>query len=98
MNVSTVAQVQLAVNLARNLDLRLIVRNTGHDFLGRSTGYGSLSLWTHNLKDQEFYTSYTIGNYTGPAVKAGSGVQAIELYKACQTQGVTCIGGEGAVC
>lgn len=89
--------MQLAINFARNLELRLIVKNTGHDFVGRSTGYGSLSIWTHNLKEYTFYESYTSGNYTGTAVKAGAGLQAFELYAACHEQNVTCIGGEGAV-
>lgn len=97
VNVSTTSQIQLAVNLARNLGLRLVVKNTGHDFLARSTGYGSLSIWTHNLKDYTFYDTYTSANYTGPAVKVGAGIQAFELYEACHEQGVTCIGGEGAV-
>jgi hypothetical protein len=30
VKISNVAQIQLAVNLARNLNLRLVVRNTGH--------------------------------------------------------------------
>jgi hypothetical protein len=31
VNVSTAAQVQLAVNFARNLDIRLVIKNTGHE-------------------------------------------------------------------
>lgn len=31
VNISTAAQVQLAVNFARNLNLRLIIKNTGHE-------------------------------------------------------------------
>ncbi len=41
VNVSTVAQVQLAINLARNLNIRLVIKNTGHDFGAKSTGAGS---------------------------------------------------------
>lgn len=77
--------------------MRLVVKNTGHDFLARSSGYGSLSIWTHHLKGYTFYDSYTSGDYTGPAVKAGAGLQAFELYEACHAKDVTCIGGEGAV-
>ena len=32
VNVSTAAQVQLAVNFARNLNIRLVVKNTGHEY------------------------------------------------------------------
>jgi FAD/FMN-containing dehydrogenase len=32
VNVSTAAQVQLAVNFARNLNIRLVIKNTGHEY------------------------------------------------------------------
>ncbi|ROW06836.1 hypothetical protein VMCG_04033 [Cytospora schulzeri] len=96
VNVSNVAQIQLAVNFARNLDLRLIIKNTGHDFAAKSTGAGGLNIWTHHLKEIEFLgESYSIGDYTGPAFKIGSGAQAYEIYAACHAHNVTCIGGEG---
>ena len=31
-----------------------MVRNTGHDYLGRSSGGGSLSIWTHHLTEMAF--------------------------------------------
>ncbi|KAI0503078.1 FAD binding domain-containing protein [Xylaria bambusicola] len=95
VNVSTVAQVQLAINLARNLNIRLVIKNTGHDFSAKSTGAGSLSLWTHNLKDIRFYDSYQEGSYKGPAFKMGSGVQVFEAYRAAREKNVTIVGGEG---
>lgn len=33
VNVTTAAQVQLAVNFARNLNIRLVVKNTGHEYV-----------------------------------------------------------------
>lgn len=47
VNVSTAAHVQAAVNFARNKNVRLVVKNTGHDLSGKSLGAGSLSVWTH---------------------------------------------------
>ena len=94
---SNVAQVQLAVNLARNLNLRLVVKNTGHDFGAKSTGMGALSIWTHKFKDIQFFSDYKEGSYHGPAFKLGSGVQATELYAAAHKYNVTAIGGEGRV-
>lgn len=35
INATNVAQIQLGLNFARNLNVRLVVRNTGHDFLVR---------------------------------------------------------------
>lgn len=97
MNVTTVAQIQLAVNFARNTNLRLVVKNTGHDFGAKSTGAGGLNIWTHHLKDYKFYDNYTSESYSGSAVKLGSGVQAFEMYAACNEHNVTCVGGEGRV-
>lgn len=93
--VRNVAQIQLAVNLARSLNLRLVVKNTGHDFNAKSTGKGSLSIWTHNLKDIQFVKAYKYAGYSGPAFKLGAGVQAFELYEAANANGVTVVGGEG---
>lgn len=47
VNVSSAAHVQAAVNFARNKNIRLVVKNTGHDLSGKSLGAGSLSVWTH---------------------------------------------------
>ncbi|KAI1272075.1 FAD binding domain-containing protein [Xylaria sp. FL0933] len=95
VNVSTVAHVQLAINLARNLNVRLVIKNTGHDFGAKSTGAGALSLWTHNLKDIRFYEDYEEGSYKGPAFKMGAGVQTFEAYEAARKANVTIVGGEG---
>ncbi|KAF9970941.1 hypothetical protein BGZ73_006192 [Actinomortierella ambigua] len=51
VNASSVADVQATIRFASQHNIRLIVKNTGHDFLGRSSGAHSLSLWTHYMKD-----------------------------------------------
>lgn len=94
VKVKNVGQIQLAINFARNLNLRLVVHNTGHDFLGKSTGAGALSIWTHHLKDIKFIESYKTPSYSGPAFKLGAGVQVGELYAAANKYGVTAVGGE----
>ncbi|KAH9211451.1 FAD binding domain-containing protein [Leptodontidium sp. 2 PMI_412] len=93
--VKNVAQIQLTVNLARSLNLRLVIKNTGHDFGAKSTGMGALSIWTHNLKSVQFMKTYKYGSYSGPAFKVGSGIQAFEIYEAAKANGVTVVGGEG---
>ncbi len=55
-------------------------RNTGHDFGGRSTGAGSLSIWVHSLKQFEFLPKYTMGEYTGMAVRFGAGLESWEAF------------------
>jgi hypothetical protein len=93
IKVRNVAQIQLAVNFARLLNLRLVIKNTGHDYNGRSTGKNALSLWTHNLKDVKFIENYVTDDYQGPAVKAGAGVQVHEMYQAAEQFGVSLVGG-----
>ncbi|KAH8897768.1 FAD binding domain-containing protein [Thozetella sp. PMI_491] len=95
VNVSNVAQMQLAVNIARELNLRLVIKNTGHDFAAKSTGHGGLSLWMHHLKDAEFYRNYRTDSYSGPAFKLGAGIQVYDINRLAKEYGVTVVGGEG---
>ena len=94
VNVSSVAQIQLAVNFARNTGIRLVIKNTGHDFSGKSGGAGSLSMWTHNLKEIALLPSYEDSEYSGPAIKAAVGIQGFELYAAANQYGMIALGGE----
>lgn len=65
----------------------LTLRNTGHDFVGRSTGAGALSVWTHHLKNFEFLPHHTVTTengsnyYSGMAARVGVGLEAWELYQ-----------------
>lgn len=93
VNVSSVAQIQLAVNFARNANLRLVIKNTGHDYLGKSSGAGALGIWTHNLKDMTFYPELRIAGYSGPALKIGAGVTVREMYVKAHEHGVSALGG-----
>ncbi|KAK5652349.1 hypothetical protein OQA88_10541 [Cercophora sp. LCS_1] len=94
VNVTSVRHIQLAVNFARNANLRLVVHNTGHDFLGKSTGAGALSIWTHNLKSISYISRLVTPSYTGPALKLGAGVQVGEVYAFAHANNVTVVGGE----
>jgi len=46
------------------------------------------------LKDIAFIENYESDDYTGPAMKAGSGAQGFELYAAARDFGGTVLGGE----
>ncbi|KAF2845498.1 FAD-binding domain-containing protein [Plenodomus tracheiphilus IPT5] len=96
VKAKTVSDIQSTVNFARNDGVRLIVKNTGHDFAGKSAGYGALSIWTHGLKELLYMADYVDeSGYRGPAIKAGAGVQAFELYKFANDKGVVAVAGEG---
>ncbi|KAL8387177.1 hypothetical protein RB595_010102 [Gaeumannomyces hyphopodioides] len=50
VNATAAEHVRLGVKFARKHNVRLIVKNTGHDFVGRSVAPNALSIWTHHMK------------------------------------------------
>lgn len=80
------------LKFAQESNIRLSIKNTGHDYIGRSAGRGSLSLWTHNLKNVTFL-NYSSSHYTGPAVNVGAGVQFSEAYAAAASRNLRIVGG-----
>jgi FAD/FMN-containing dehydrogenase len=82
INVNNAQDVAAGLRFSQANNIRLTIKNTGHDFLGRSAGAGSLALWTHNLKEVTYIDHYRSGNYTGPAARLGAGVQYSDLYPA----------------
>ncbi|KAI9664636.1 MAG: hypothetical protein M1821_006082 [Bathelium mastoideum] len=92
VNVNSADDAAAGLQFAQAKNIRLTVKNTGHDYLGRSTGEGSLALWIHNLKNISF-SNYSSPQYTGPAVRLGAGVQAYEVYAAAADKGLRVTGG-----
>lgn len=84
-----------ALQFAKTNKIRVIVRNTGHDFLGRSTGAGALAIWTQSLKNITF-GQWSDQYYTGPSVTVGAGVMGNELVEAANKQGLAVVSGECA--
>ncbi|CUS10784.1 unnamed protein product [Tuber aestivum] len=93
INVTEPADIIAGIKFAKKNNVRLVIRNTGHDFFGKSSGPGSLSLWTHHLKDIEYIPEYKSEAYHGPALKVGAGVQGIEAFTVADKNGVVVVGG-----
>jgi len=73
---TTREHIKAGIDFARRNNIRLIIRNTGHDFEGRSTGFGALVINTHSFQKVEWINKYNgAGSYRGSAVKIGAGVQ-----------------------
>lgn len=53
VDVRSANGIQYIVQFAAKHNLRLVVRNTGHDFTGRITASGTFSIWTHHLNGIE---------------------------------------------
>ncbi|KAJ7579762.1 FAD-binding domain-containing protein [Mycena floridula] len=94
INVATANDVVAGFNFAKTTGVPLVIKNTGHDFEGRSSGAGALSLWTHNLKSMQLVNNFvpqncpktTIGKN---AVTFGAGVQFSEVLEFASTNKVT---------
>ncbi|KAK5662481.1 hypothetical protein OQA88_8392 [Cercophora sp. LCS_1] len=96
VNATTVKHIQAAINFARNKNVRLVIKNTGHDFGGRSTGAGSLSIWVHRLKDFEFIANYTAHGYSGMAVRVGAGMESWEMSNHAADHNITVLSPGGS--
>ncbi|KAF9876186.1 FAD binding domain-containing protein [Colletotrichum karsti] len=92
VKAASAADYSATIKFAQENNIRLVIRNTGHDYLGKSTGAGALALWTHHLKDIKVL-DYKSAAYTGKAVKVGAGVQAGEAQAAAHAQGLVVVGG-----
>ncbi|KAF6831781.1 FAD binding domain-containing protein (isoamyl alcohol oxidase) [Colletotrichum plurivorum] len=93
VEVTSAQDVVETVNFARENNIRFLVRNTGHDHLGRSTGAGALAAWTHKLKDISV-TEWSDDLWTGPAMKMGAGVLGYEITEAGKSADLVVVGGE----
>ncbi|KAI0194581.1 hypothetical protein F4808DRAFT_453069 [Astrocystis sublimbata] len=94
INVTDKIDISAGVIFAKTHNIRLTIKNTGHDLLGKSTGRGALSLWTHNLDTMEFFDTYSgDSNYNGSAVRIGAGVLASDLITAAARHRVRVVTG-----
>ena len=92
--------VAAAVNFARDNNLRLVVKGTGHSYLGTSNAPDSLLVWTHFMRDIELHDSFVGQGCEGkvapvPAVTTGAGNAWIDLYNAVTTNAGRYVQGGG---
>ncbi|KAM5453167.1 hypothetical protein MaudCBS49596_002944 [Microsporum audouinii] len=95
--VESAQQVQQAVRFARRHNLRLVIRNTGHDLAGRSSAPDSFQIHTHRLQETQFHTDLRLNGSTaslGPAVTVGAGVMMGNLYARAAREGYMVLGGD----
>ncbi|OSD07957.1 FAD-binding domain-containing protein [Trametes coccinea BRFM310] len=101
VDARTVHDIQAAVKFAAKHYLRLVIKNTGHNFLGRSSGKGSFMIWTHHMKDVFVHDVFrpleasANENYYH-AITLGAGVQWQEAYAAADAAGRMIVGGISA--
>jgi FAD/FMN-containing dehydrogenase len=82
----TPADVVAAVRFASAHRLRLVVKGTGHDYLGRSNAPDSLLVWTHNMRRITMHGAFVaagcpLGGLGPPAVSIEAGARWLEAYQ-----------------
>src|SRR5579864_4650153 len=92
--------VAAAVNFAREHNLRLVVKGTGHSYLGTSNAPDSLLIWTRAMNEVVLHDAFVPQGCEGtvapaPAVSAGAGAMWIDLYHAVTTNGGRYVQGGG---
>ncbi|KAF5343922.1 hypothetical protein D9758_012128 [Tetrapyrgos nigripes] len=98
VNVSSVQDIVESVRFASQHNLRLVVKNTGHEGIGRPFGVGALEIYTHNLKDLTVHDSFIPrgappGTTGVPAMTVSAGVDWNQAYNAASAADRTIVGG-----
>ncbi|KAH8882295.1 FAD binding domain-containing protein [Thozetella sp. PMI_491] len=90
-----VSDIQEAVRFAKDQNIRFVIRNTGHCYSGRSSGYGALAINTHGLDSVLFSAAHKgPGTWDGGTAIVGAGVMFRDLYPAAHKLGVDVVGGD----
>lgn len=92
VNASNAGHFQKTVEFVQRHNIRLTVRNTGHDYNGKATGAGAVGIWTHHMKDVSIF-NYESPAYTGKAMKMGAGVQVVDAYQYAYDRDLVVVGG-----
>ncbi|KAJ6620105.1 FAD binding domain-containing protein [Mycena sp. CBHHK59/15] len=95
IDVRTAADVVAAFNFTRKTSVPLVIKNTGHDYKGRSSAPGSLALWTHNLKNISYSAEFVPEgcSQSSPSMTVGAGVQWLQAYHFADAHNFTVVGG-----
>ncbi|PYH88396.1 FAD-binding domain-containing protein [Aspergillus ellipticus CBS 707.79] len=91
--------VAAGIKFAKDNNVRLVIKNTGHDIVGRSQGYGALMIWIKYIKTGvTYHETYTPSdgcqlNWTGSAFTVGGGYVWEDLYTAAASHDRIVVGG-----
>lgn len=85
VEAASAADIVAAVNFAIKYNLRLVIKGTGHDYLGRSNAPDSLLVWTHKMRAITFNNAFkptgcSKSEKAVPAVTVEAGARWLEAY------------------
>ncbi|KAJ5711288.1 FAD binding domain-containing protein [Penicillium malachiteum] len=97
VDVREPSHISSALKFATAHNIRISVKNTGHDFYGRSSVPNTLAIWTKNLDNLTFYSNFTA--HDCPASNSqnigefGAGVVAQDAYYFFSNHSMDIMGG-----
>lgn len=100
IDVQEVSDVQAGLKFASDTGIPLVVKNSGHDYKGRSSAPNALSLWTHNIQTPIKLTrGFTPDGCSAPAgdavtLPAGQGFKGV--YEFAEANNITVLGGSSS--
>ncbi|KAL4880356.1 hypothetical protein BJY04DRAFT_208169 [Aspergillus karnatakaensis] len=100
INATDVNNLAAGIAFAQKNNVRLVIRTTGHDLLGKSMGYGSLQIWMRHLrngiKHQPQYEPSELcarGNWTGAAFVVAGGYVWDDVHQEAFARDLIVVGG-----
>ncbi|KAF2632970.1 FAD-binding domain-containing protein [Macroventuria anomochaeta] len=54
----TANDISKTLDFVRQHGIRVSIKNTGHDYFGRSSSANSLGIWTHHMKDAKYHKNF----------------------------------------
>src|SRR6202050_3311218 len=84
------ADIAAALDFGRERGVGLVIKGTGHDYLGRSSAPGSLLIWTHRMREITMHDTFRPAGTDGPGVPAisvGAGTRWLEAYQMAARHG-----------
>ncbi|KAL4985204.1 hypothetical protein BDW68DRAFT_148011 [Aspergillus falconensis] len=97
VDARSVEDIQATLAFAERNGLRLVIKNTGHDYTGRSSGAGSLGLWTHHIqppiKLEQDFVPEACTQAAGDVITFGAGQQFSGIYEFAHQHNYRVVGG-----
>lgn len=95
------SDISKTLEFVRKHDIRISIKNTGHDYFGRSTAPNSLAIWTHNMKNTKLHKTFQpkgCSTRYENIGEIGAGVQAQDAWEAFEPHGMlVTVGAAGSV-
>ncbi|KAL4062935.1 hypothetical protein J3A83DRAFT_4107888 [Scleroderma citrinum] len=98
LEVQEASDVIAALSFSNATGIPLSIKNSGHDFFGRSTKKGSLALWMRNLTSLGYHEAFVPTGCPSEctsyqAITAGTAATMLDVYQFADQHNVTAVGG-----